>query len=325
MAENASINKVIQFGLETVAGTAVAAPKLMTALSVELGPEIEVSRYRPSGGKFETTASLDREWIGADLSGPITYTEIIYPLASVLVKPTPTGAGTAKTWVFKPLHTAADTIATYTVERGGAVSAVEFSYGLVTELSLEFSTSGNELSGAMIGKAMTTGITMTAGPTSIALIPVEMKHLSVKLADTAATLTAAPKLGRVVGASWSIANRFGPVWVLNESTSWAAHVELPIELECTLRMQADAEGIALLTTMRAGSTKFMRIDAIHTLMAEAAIPYSIQIDTAGKVVGVSRFEDEDGQDVIEWTMGGFYDPTFAGATSVTVVNTLTAL
>src|SRR5687768_10911506 len=108
MAERATINQVTQFGLETTPGTEVNAGKLMSALAVEFGPEVEISRYRPSGGKFETVASLDREWVGAALSGPITYTEIIYPLASVLVKPTPTGAGAAKTWTFTVAQTAAD-------------------------------------------------------------------------------------------------------------------------------------------------------------------------------------------------------------------------
>ncbi len=325
MPEVANINNVVQFGLETTIGTSIAAGKLMQGMMVEIGPEVEISTYRPSGGKFETVAALDREWTSADLSGPITYTELVYPLSSVLKKVTPTGAGAAKTWVLAPAQTQADTVASFTVETGSAVRAQKFSYGLVTDLELTFSTQGNELKGSMIGKAMTDGIAMTGTPTALTLLPVLPKDVSVKLADTQGTLTAATANLRVVSVGWKVGNRFGPVWVLNNSTSWAAHVELPIDLECTLRVQADTEGNALFTTMRSGATKWMRIGCVSDSLAEAAIPYSLQIDTACKVTGVSKFEDEDGVKVIEWTMGGFYDSVAGFATQVTLVNVSTAL
>lgn len=325
MAEVSTINRVVQIGLETTIGTSIAAGKLLQGMMIEVGPEVEVSTYRPSGGKFETVASLDREWSSADISGPITYTEIIYPLSSMLKKVSPTGAGTSKTWVLAPAQTAADTIATFTVELGSAVRAQKFSYGIVTELELTFSTQGNEVKGSMIGKAMSDGITMTTTPTALTLLPVLSKEVSVKLADTQGALTAASALLRVVSVGWKMGNRFGPVWVLNQATDWAAHVELPIDLECTLRVQADAAGLALLTTMRAGATKFMRIGCVSAELAETAIPFSLQIDTACKVTGVSKFEDEDGQEVIEWTMGGFYDVTWTKATEITLVTTVAAL
>lgn len=325
MAEVASINRVTQWGSETTAGTEVDATKLMQAMTVDFGPEVEVSRYRPSGGKFETVSSLDREWTGADLSGPITYTEIIYPLSSILKKVNPTGAGTPKTWTFSPAQTAADTIATYTVEVGSSVRAQLMTYGIVTELELSFSTQGNTLSGAMIGRAIQDNITLTASPSALALLPVLTKDISVKTASAQGSLTAATPLARVISASWAIRNRFGPVWVLNQSTSWAAHVELPIEGEITIRQQADAEGMGFLNNLHDGSTVFIRIGATSAIEVDTGVPYSIRIDAACKVVGSSRFEDEEGQTVIEWTLGIVYDATWTKATEVTVVNALTAL
>lgn len=325
MAERATINQVTQWGVETVLGTEVNANKLMSALMVEMGPELESSRYRPSGGKFETIIVPNREWTGAGISGPITFTEIIYPLNSVLQKVTPTGAGTPKTWTMAPAQTQADTIASYTVEMGSAVRASLFTGAIVTALDLEFSTQGCELSGEMWGGAMQDGITMTATPTALALKPVLPKHVSVYLADTQAGLDAADPLLRVVSAGWSVGNRFGQVWVLNGATDPAAFVELPIDLGARLRLQADAEGMGLLTTMRTGATKFMRILAESEEEVDTGAPYMLQIDTAVKVADVSRFEDEEGQMVLQWDFGGVYDSVWGKATEATVVNALATL
>jgi hypothetical protein len=296
----------------------------MSAMMVEMGPEVEISRYRPSGGKFETVTSLDREWTSGTISGPVTYTEVIYPLSSILKKVTPTGAGAAKTWSFSPAQTAADTIATYTIEVGSAARAQLLTYGLFTEFGMSFSTQGSEISGALIGKAIQDNITMTATPTALSLLPVNAQEVSVKVADTQAGLTGASALTRVVSASWNIANRFGPVWVLG-SSSFAAHVELPIEGTVTLRQQADAAGWAFLTTMRDSATKFIRITAVSPLEIEPGDNYVIQIDSACRVVDVSSVEDEDGVAVIEWTAGIVWDSTWTKATEVLVTNALTAL
>lgn len=90
------------------------------------------------------------------------------------------------------------------------------------------------------------------------------------------------------------------------------------------KRQADAAGMALLTNMRAGSTKFMRIKATGAQIAGAEY-YDLQIDTACKVTDVSPFEDSDGVFAIEWTMNGFYDATWTKTTEIAVVNTLATL
>ena len=324
MAEIASIFQLVQLGIETVPGTAVAATKKLASLLIEPQIKSEIQKYRGTGYKFPAIASMAKEWVEADLSGPITYTEIIYLLSSILGTTTPTAGTTDQTWVFNIDPDGADTPKTYTVEWGDATRALEFDYGLVNALTLSFSRDACELSGTMLGSAITDSITMTAGTTDVALIPVIPTQVSVKVSDTQAGLTGASALTRVVSAEWALSDRFNPAYFLDGSTDWAAAVETEPTLGVKLKMEKDAAGMGLLTNMRAGSTKFVRIEGIGNIIT-GAIPYTLTIDTACKVTGEPTFSDEDGIQCIEWDMEGFYDTTWAKATMITVINAIATL
>ncbi|MGP1664828.1 MAG: hypothetical protein ACTS5I_02710, partial [Rhodanobacter sp.] len=264
----------------------------------------EIQKYRGTGYKFPAIASMAKEWVEADLSGPITYTEIIYLLSSIFGTTTPTAGTTDQTWVFDIDPDGADTPKTYTVEWGDATRALEFAYGLVNALTLTFSREGCELSGTMLGSAITDAITMTAGTTDVALIPVIPTQVSVYVADTQAGLDAAVALTRVVSVEWELSDRFNPAYFLDGSTDWAAAVETEPTLGVKLKMEKDAAGMGLLTQMRAGSTKFVRIEALGGIVV-GAIPYTLTVDTACKVTGEPSFSDEDGIQAIEWDMEAF--------------------
>jgi len=324
MAEIASIFQLCQLGIEVTPGTAVAATKKLASLLIEPQIKSEIQKYRGTGYKFPAIASMAKEWVEADLSGPITYTEIIYLLSSILGTTTPTAGTTDQTWVFNIDPDGADTPKTYTVEWGDATRALEFDYGLVNALTLSFSREACELSGTMLGSAITDAITMTAGTTDVALIPVIPTQVSVKVADTQAGLTAAVALTRVVSAEWALTDRFNPAYFLDGSTDWAAAVETEPTLGVKLKMEKDAAGMGLLTQMRAGSTKFVRIQAIGNIIT-GAVPYTLTVDTACKVTGEPSFSDEDGVQCIEWDMEGFYDSTWTKSTMITVINAVATL
>jgi len=324
MAEIATIFQLVQLGIETTPGTAVAATKKLAALMIEPQIKSEIQKYRGTGYKFPAIASMAKEWVEADLSGPITYTELIYLLSSIMGTTTPTAGTTDQTWVFNIDPDGADTPKTYTIEWGDGTRALEFDYGLVNALTLSFSRDACELSGTMLGSAITDAITMTGGTTDVALVPVIPTQVSVKVADTQAGLTGASALTRVVSAEWALSDRFNPAYFLDGSTDWAAAVETEPSLGVKLKMEKDAAGMGLLTNMRAGSTKFVRIQAIGNIIT-GAIPYTLTIDTACKVTGEPTFSDEDGVQCIEWDMEGFYDSTWTKATMITVINAIATL
>lgn len=325
MAERATIFSTVQIAVEATPGTDPnTGYKQLSALSLEPGAMVDITQYRATGQKFPTVAALNKEWTESKLGGPVTYTELVYLLSSLVSYALPSGAGSAKTWTFEPGLTAASTVKTFSIEQGDATRAHEFTYGVVKDLTLEFSRKGAEVRGTMIGRAITDGITKTAGATTIAPQVVMPTQVSVKLADTWAGLAAASALTRALSVSWSMADRWGPVWALDGSTSWAASVETEPKAELKLKLAADATGMGLLTNMRAGSTKYMRIKATGALISGADY-YDLQIDTACKVIDVSPLSDDDGIMAIEWTMGAFYDSTAAKTSEIIVINTLAGL
>lgn len=321
-----TVSQVVQIGVEVTPGTAVASSRLLQSMSIEPAIKAEVATFRPAGGKFATVAALGKEWVQAKVTGQPTYTEIIYPLCGVLKNVTPTTVETTgRRWTFSPSQSAADTCATFTVEQGSSARAHEFAYGTMTELGLTFSRGGIELDGTMIGRAIQDGITMTATPTALALVPILPTQVDIFLAATAAGLAGASPLTLPISAEWRIADRFGPIFALNSTqSSFTQPIELVPAGTAKLKLAADATGMALLATMRQGATQFMRIRAQGDILATTE-RYGLVIDTALKVTDVGEFRDEDGLFAIEWTFEWCHDATWGKACEVVVTNLINAL
>ena len=325
MTERTSLYQVAQFGVESTPGTGVATTKQLLSLQIDVDPQIEVSTYRPSGYAVPTVAALNKESIEASISGPITYTDIVYLLSSILKTGVVTGAGNAKTWTFEPTVNAANTPITYTIEHGGGQRAHKFTYGLLRDLTLNFSRNECTLDGVFLGTSLSDNITMTAGNTAVALAPVLPTQVSVKLAASAAGLSGASASTRVLSASLAISNRYNLVWALNAANgSYVAHVDVEPTIELKLMMEADAEGMALLTTLRAATTQFARVQAVGASISGGG-NYTLTCDFAGKLSDASEFRDEDGVYAIEWTLKNAYDATWTKSLSVVVINELAAL
>ena len=324
MAERSAVFMSTQIGSESVFGTAVAASKRLLSVSFGMSPNPDITRRRASGYKFQTLASLNREWTELSIDGGLTYTEIVYPLSSILNKPTPSGT-TAKTWAFAPSSTAADTIASYTIEQGDATLGRRVAGAIVSELTLSFSRSDITVSGSMIGGSMESPHTMTATPTEIALVPVNGPEVAVYLSDTYAGLDTADPLERPISVEWSLTNRFAPAWYLNQQTGFTQYVETAADLTVSLEMASDAEGLGPLPGMRTGDTTYLRIEAVGPVIGAGPDTYLLQIDTAVKVVDIGDFSEVEGVEAIQWEFEGFHDSTMGNAVEVTVVNEIAAL
>ena len=207
MAERSALFEAVQIGKETTPGTGVAANKKLLATSFELGPEVEVDTFRPNGFKFPTIASLNREHTTGDISGQLSYTDIVYLLSSLVTADTPENVGTTGyEWVFTSDSDGPDAPVTYTIEQGSSVRAHKVVNAQVTGLTLTFNRDGTEVGGTIIGEALEDGITLTGSPTSIDLQPVMVTEVGIKIAAAAADL-AADSLGGLPGR---LAGRFQP-------------------------------------------------------------------------------------------------------------------
>lgn len=329
MTDRASIFQGIQLGVESTHGTGVAADKQLLSLTCEPTIEMESSTFKPTGHKYPTIVVPNREWTSAKLGGPLTYGEIVYLLSSVLEVVTPArnipSTGLSYTWTFNPAQAAADTVKTFTVEQGDSSRAHKFTYGLVTELGIAFSRNEITLDGAMIGQRLDDDITMTATPTAIEVVPVLPGQGNLYLSDTQAGLAGASALDRGFAFGFKIGNRFGPIWpIKSTATSFDGHVETEPSAECTLLMEADDTGMGLLTNMRAGSTKWARIQYLGDTI-ETIYKYKFQIDVPLKITKVNSLGDQDGIYAVEYTAVPAYDATWAKPFEVVVVNKVASL
>jgi hypothetical protein len=283
--------------------------------------------FRPIGQKFSSVIVPGKEWVEFDIEGVGSYTELPYLLASVLsyAAPTQIAATTAYKWVHEPLSRGADTVKTYTIEQGDAVRAHRFTHAIVNELTLGISRDGVEIGGSGFARALEDAITMTAAPTAVPEKPILPTDIDVFLDATHAGL-GTTKLTRALSADITIGDRYEPVWTLNSTLdSFVAVVETVPDVTVELLVEADAQGMALLTTLRAGATHFMRIKATDAANAGVGNPYSFQFDLACKISDVSEFSDEDGIFAITWTNKAVHDSSWGKAIHAEVVNAQTTL
>lgn len=328
MPERSALTQGVQVGVEATPGTNVAANKKFISIGIEPAVQMDPMRFRPMGTKFNTVVTPGKEWVEADLSGVGSYSELLWLLSSVVVAPgAPTTVDTtARNWTFVSAAAAEDTVKTLTVEQGGSVRAHKFNYGLVTELELTINRDGIEIGGAMMGQRLSDNITLTPAPTTPPEAPMLPTEFDVYLDNTSGAL-GTTKLLRVLEATITYGDRFNPVWVLNSTQqSFVAHVEAEPNAQITLLMEADAEGMAQLTQMRAGSSKFLQIKGVSPLLAgSTTAKYQFIWDACIKVAEVGDFSDEDGVYAIEWTFDMVYDGTWAKAFQVQLQNKETTL
>lgn len=312
MPERSSLLQAIQLGVEATSGTSVAATKRLQSTTMEGAVNVDMQRFRPIGQKYPSTIVEGKEWSSASLTGVLSYTDIIYLLASNIVSTAGVqqAATTAYKWTFAPSSRATDTVKTYTLEFGGAERAQKFAYGLITDFGFTADRGGCAVTGNVIGQKTSDGITMTGSVPDLEEMTVIPNEIDIFLDTTSAGL-GTTKLTRVLNFGFQVQNRFSPVWVLNSANpSFVSHVEVEPTAQATLMVEADTEGMAHLTALRAGSARYIRFKATSPNLAGTAIPYSLTFDMAVKVSDVSNFQDQDGIYAIEWTFDLFHDPSW---------------
>lgn len=327
MPERSSLTQGVQIGVEVTPGIGVSASKSLQALSIALTPQIETNRFRPMGSKVDTLVTPGKDWAQGDLSGQLTYDEIVYPLSSVLTTSATvaTSGTTGKLWTFTPSANTEDTPKTFTIEQGGAVRAHKVTGGIITDFGIKVSRDSAELSGTLMAQAFADGITMTATPTSVPLVPVLPKDFSVYI-DPTSTALGNSKMLRLFESELSIGGRYGPVWPLNAALpSYAGTVETEPDFTLRVLCEADASGMAFLATIRAGSTVFVRTEAIGGVIGAGPATYKYTQDVAMKFESVDKLDDTDGIYTIELTGRLVYDATWGKFLTIGVVNSTAAL
>lgn len=326
MPERASVFQQCQVGLESTPGTAVAANRLLTSLDIQPTPAITVDMFRPQGNKFPTVAASGKDQVTARVVGKPTYTEMAYVLSGLFGAATitgPNGDG-AYTWVWNPASSGPDAFTSLTVQRGSSVQAEQFTHGLFASLGLQFDRDRSDLTGSMIGRSQTTGITLTATPTAIALVPMLPKEMSVFVDTTSAGL-GTTRLGRLLSANLTFGDKYQGLWTVDSTqSSFVSVVEQAPNATFEVLLEADAAGMAFLAAVRDGSTRFVRLRSIGPLIAGAS-SYTWTLDMAAKFGSPRGYEDSNGVYAIRLVWSLVHDATWTRALTSTLISTISAL
>lgn len=323
MSEKASIFQTVQIGIETTPGVAVAASKKLLATSIVPSAKVEADAFRAAGNKYASFVTLNKEWSESGLEGKLTYNEILYLLVSLLSQPTPVqqGSTTAYKWTFTSDTDGGDTGKTFTVEQGDGNTAWRVAGMQVSGLEFTFSRDEVSLSGSAIGKALETGVSLTASPTSMTPKPVLPAHLKFYMADSQAGLTSADAIARGFSLGWKLTDKIGLIWPVGQDP---VTLETEPSLEATLSLATDTTGLGLISTMRTGATKWFRVKAEGDII-ESTHKNTFQIDFPAQVKEVGDFSDEDGIYLVEYTLQGIHDGTWGKAFQIDVTAAVSTL
>lgn len=323
MGEKASIFQGVQIGIESVAGTAVAANKKLLSVSLVPGARVEADAFRALGNKYSSFVTLNKEWSEASISGKLTYNEVLYLLASLLSMPVPVqqGATTAYKWPFASATSAEDAGKTLTVEQGDANSAWRSAGMRVSGLEFTFNRNEVSISGSAIGKQLETGIVLTASSTSLtpkSVLPAQVKFY---MADTQAELAGATAITRGFSLVWSLTNKVGQAWPVGQDP---ITVESVPTAEAKLKLATDTVGLGLIATMRAGTTKWLRVKAEGETI-ESTYKQTFQLDFPVQIKDVADFADEDNLYLVEYGLAVIHDAIWGKAFQIDVTTNVQTL
>lgn len=323
-----SVGITNQIGVESTYGTGVSAAKRLSSTSIMFSPENMTQFYRAAGKIYPTTGVRHREWSTGSFNGILSYNEIIYVLAGLFGHGTVTQPEVGSySWPFTPSALAADTIKTFTVQRGDATAAQEVNGGSFTSLTIDFSNDGINISGDFLGRNLDNAASLDTVTATIAESPVSMSDVDVFIDTTSAGL-GTTKWTDVMSCSLTIPSKITPKFVLN-TTSKSIHELVQTQLEearIVVRAEYNAQSRAIHDAMMTDSLpfRFIRIIAIGDIVT-LATPQKFQVNAAVKLESVTELEDIGGIYGYEYTFRLVYNETFTRALDFTVVNAISAL
>lgn len=165
--------------------------------------------------------------------------------------------------------------------------------------------------------------------TDVPLIPLVADNTNIYIDDTYLTF-GTTQLDRALQAGFNIADKFGHFWTLDKrQSSFAGRIERKPTADASLQVGADSVGMSLLTPMRSGASKFLRIenigDAIEAKTPSGFIYYTFQADLCVKVLGPAERADADGLLAQPWNFRVVYSDTAQYAAKFRIIADMTAL
>jgi hypothetical protein len=163
----ASVDQVVQLGVEYTSGTRMAATRRLPGLNFSLTPQAETQRFRGKGYNIDTTSVIHKLWQTGTYDGILDYNQIVYPLSGLIglvgTGPVVIGATAGYTWDFNPVSTGADPYPkTFSLEEGDAEAAQVSTFLKFNSLNIDWTNDSLTFSGNAYSRIPTDSLTLTA-------------------------------------------------------------------------------------------------------------------------------------------------------------------
>lgn len=150
--------------------------------------------------------------------------------------------------------------------------------------------------------------TTRGGLTELGKSPILPGHLGVYVADTYAGLSSG-KITNAFANSFSAKNLREVVWTHDDSNaSFSEHSDNVAEMSSILTVKANSAGMAYLSTIRANSTKYVRLRFTGPLISGSDY-MGLDIDMAVKFSELPPIENKYGMVARQWTIAPVFDVT----------------
>lgn len=237
--ERATVFQTVKVAPETTPGTAPSSGyKELTALGFSPTINPTINSFKPAGKKYTTVTTLNREDSTWSIDGVPTFTEIVYPLSSVLTEAEITAAaGTTSAaagsrvmgadglhWFFKPSAGDADAPVSYTIYKGSIVGAEQATYLRIGDFTLTYNRSDTTIGGSGMARRLTS----SAIDTSIHMPGNEVQQVAVSATGGTFTITYAGQTTSAIAYNATAAVVLAALEALSNIPAGAMRVEMTV-------------------------------------------------------------------------------------------------
>ena len=316
--------QVSQIGLESVAGTQVAANRALLGMSLGMAREGGgLTPFRPEGYRAPVlTKPTNREFTNVPVELISDYRSLTWLLDSLLYKATASQQGGtiaySRTYTFDA-NAVPGARNTYTLERGDSSLASYATYTVFSGLGVTHNREDVAMSATAFAGKRVDGHTLTAAPTEISVQPILASQGSVYLESTLAALSGATALTRLVELEWHFNAASKGRFSANSDTSFSETTWLAPEIGGTLKLWKNSAAMAIRTAAQAGTRKWLRLKYYGGVIA-SSYHWTLQITTPIEFTEPGDEADDD--DALAMTFGftSVHDATAGYAAEIVLMN-----
>lgn len=271
-AEEMWINRRTQIGLETTAGTDVAAPTLLESVSVEFDPNIDIQKYRAMGRRYPRLAAVGNEYTAWTFAGKPTFDEMTYFLIAGLsgvIAPVTQGT-LGKKYKTPMVLTGPQLPQTFSIQQGTTTRAQKVNFGVETDFTLKITDTTNDINGAGFAHAIQDSATLTASPTTKAFNPIAKPMWGLYI-DTSAFGLGVTQMRTPLDIEFNWGSVQSMLYAINRTGAYKNAVDTEPKATIKVIMEGDAQGMGLLPAVRLGSLQYIRLNAIGAQIEQTFI------------------------------------------------------